>query len=121
MGEVAEGRQVHNDRISAPNGDQRDVFVGFAHALYDESQRLLTLVEQAREHTREIAEREAGLIEQANAVVEAQRELRMRSDEVERSLRELRDLTTRAEGAEARIAEAAEREAALNAVAHDVL
>ena len=121
MGEVADGRQAHQDEAAATSGDHGDAFVGFAHALYDESQRLLTLAEQAREHTQQLAEREARLIEQEHALVEPQRELEERREEVERRARELRGLATRAEAAESRIVEAAEREAALNAIAHDLL
>lgn len=121
MSEVADGRQAHQDEAAATSGDHSDAFAGFAHALYDESQRLLTLAGQAREHAQQLAEREAHLVEQEHALAEAQRELEKRREEVERVARELRDVATRAEAAEDRIAEAAEREAALNAIARDLL
>jgi chromosome segregation ATPase len=121
MGEVVEGWRADAKEAAATSVDHGDTFVGFAHALHDESQRLLTLAEKARDNTQQLAEREARLVEQEHALVEAQRDLETRREEVERGARELRELAARADAAEARIAEAAEREAALNAIAHDVL
>lgn len=121
MREVTDGLQALHDETAVTSGEHSDAFVGFAHALYDESRRLLTLAEEAREHTQQLAAREARLVEQEHALAEAQRELEERHEEIERGARELRELATRAEAAEARIAEAAEREAALGAIAHDLL
>jgi chromosome segregation ATPase len=121
VGEVVDERLAHQVETAAQSGHQAAAFVGFAQALHDESRRLLTLAEQAREHTRQLAEREAHLVDRELALLETERELEVRRNEVERGIRELRDLTSQAEAARARIAEAAEREAALNAVAHDLL
>ncbi len=121
MGEVVDERLAHQDETAVPNGHQDAAFVGIAQALHDESRRLLTLAEQAREHAQRLADREAQLIDHELALLETERELEVRRNEVERGIRELRDLAWQAEAAKARIAEAAEREAALSAVAHDLL
>jgi hypothetical protein len=121
MGEVADGWHAHTEEASATSGNHGDTFVGFSHALHDESQRLLALAEKARDNAQQLAEREARLVEQEHVLVEGQREFEKRREEVERREVGLRELATQAEVAEARIAEAAEREAALNAIAHDLL
>jgi hypothetical protein len=121
VGEVVDERLAHQVETAAQSGHQAAAFVGFAQALHDESRRLLTLAEQAREHAQRLADREEHLIDRELTLIETQRELETRRNEVERGVRELRDLAWQAEAAKARIAEAAEREAALNAVAHDLL
>lgn len=99
---------------AASGGGNGGQFVEFANALHDESRRLLALADEARGRARELAEQEARIAEREHALE------RDRADIVRRS-QELDDRLERAEAAEARISEAAEREAALRALAHDLL
>jgi DNA repair exonuclease SbcCD ATPase subunit len=96
-------------------------FAAFVGRLEEETGRLRSLAEAAEATARELAEREATLDARERALSVAQRELDTRRQELEGWQRELNDLAAQTEKAEARIAEAAEREAGLRALANDLL
>jgi chromosome segregation ATPase len=87
----------------------------------EESERLRALAETTHETARALAEHEASLEARETALGDAQRGLEARGEELERWQEHLQRLSADAERADARIAEAAEREAALRALAHDLL
>jgi chromosome segregation ATPase len=96
-------------------------FAGFVHALEEESERLRALAETWQATAQALGEREAGLVERERAVSDAQQELDRRREELAAWQEQLERLSAEGENASARIAEAAEREAGLKALAQDVL
>jgi chromosome segregation ATPase len=106
---------VHDD-----NGGET-TFTGFVERLEEETARLRSLAEASEATARQLGDREASLDAREQALNDAQRELETRRGELERWKDELEQLATRTELASARIADAAEREAGLRALAHDLL
>lgn len=113
--EVADAEHRHDD-----NGGVT-TFAGFVERLEEETARLRSLAEASEATARELAGREASLDGREQALNAAQRELDARREELERWKQELERLAAQTEHANARIAEAAEREAGLRALAHDLL
>jgi DNA repair exonuclease SbcCD ATPase subunit len=92
-------------------GPGAGTFAGMATALQDHGDRLAQLAEACRAEARELAEREARIDEREQAIAEGFAELDRRRGELDDWKREV----------EARVAEAAEREASLRAIAEAVL
>jgi chromosome segregation ATPase len=112
--EVSDTEQTQDDRRDAS-------FAGFVGRLEDETARLRSLAEASEATARDLAERTANLEAREGALSAAQRELDGRREELERWQHELETLAAQTDHANARIAEAAEREAGLRALAHDLL
>lgn len=96
-------------------------FAVFVERLEEETARLRSLAEASEATARELADREANLGAREQALSDRQRELDTRREELERWQQELDRLAGQTEQANARIAEAAERETALRALAHELL
>jgi predicted RNase H-like nuclease (RuvC/YqgF family) len=100
---------------------EQNVFAGFVERLEDETSRLRSLAEASHATARELAERESSLDAREQALGAAQRDLDARRQELEQWQQELERRASETEQATARIAEAAEREAGLRSLAHDLL
>ena len=109
--------EAHNGE-NVSNGNR---FLTMTHALHEESERLIELAEECRANAHRLGEREATLAERENAVAEAENGLQQRNEELNHRQRHLDDLASRADEAQRRIIEAADREAALKAMAQSVL
>jgi DNA repair exonuclease SbcCD ATPase subunit len=122
MTELAEQWHGVSDHDEMPDDRQTTTtFVGFVHTLEEESERLRSLAEACQQAARDLAERETSLDSREQALHGAQHELDSRRRELERWQQELDARTAEVDRASARIAEAAEREAALKSLAHDLL
>jgi peptidoglycan hydrolase CwlO-like protein len=122
MTELAEQwHHVGDHEERADDGSAETTFVEFVHTLEEESERLRSIAEACRQAAGNHAERETSLDSREQALQATQHELDARRGELERWQQELDARTAEVDRASARIAEAAEREAALKSVAHDLL
>lgn len=93
----------------------------FVERLREESQRLESLAGAWHVIAHELSEHENSVHARELALREKERELDIRHDELEQRLQQLKELAAETQHANARIAEAGEREAQLRALAHDLL
>jgi peptidoglycan hydrolase CwlO-like protein len=122
MTELAEPRHPINDEYELGSDENRTTtFVSFVHTLEAESERLRSLAEACRQTTHELAERETRLNAREHTLKAAQQELETRQQVLDHWQQQLEARAAEADHAKARIAEAAEREEALKALAHDLL
>jgi chromosome segregation ATPase len=121
MTEIAEPWHDTTEAESAAGDASSDGFAGVAGALQEESARLAAVADTFRATARELAEHEQRLRGWGQALDEKQRVLDARSEALDRWKRELDEIAARSEQANARIAEAGEREAALRSLAEEVL
>jgi DNA repair exonuclease SbcCD ATPase subunit len=91
-------------------------FVALTHALYQENERLVELAEACRDHAEQLVEREARLAEREQRVSEADEAHGHRVADLDQREQHVSELAGRADEVNARLAEAAEREAALAAL-----
>jgi chromosome segregation ATPase len=119
--EIAETWHETTDAEQHNDNGRAATFAGFVERLEEETGRLRSLAEASEATARELAEREASLEAREQALSAAQHELDSRRDELQQWQHELENLAAQTDQANARIAEAAEREAGLRALAHDLL
>lgn len=94
----------------------------FVDCLREESDRLVSLASACNATAHDLAEREAGALAREQELGDRQRELDARYEELERrQQQQLNELAAATQQANARLAEASEREAQLRALAHDLL
>jgi uncharacterized protein (DUF3084 family) len=96
-------------------------FGGFVTRLEEEAGRLRALAEAAEAAALQLADREASLETREQELGRRHHELDARRADLERWQAELDSRAAQTEQASARIAEAAEREAGLRTLAHDLL
>ena len=96
-------------------------FASLAGTLQEESVRLASIAEACRTKTQELAEWEGRLAGWEHELGDRQRGLDARAEELERWRHELDEIAAQSEQAGARIADAAEREAALKSLAQSIL
>lgn len=111
----AEDSNVH-ERVEGEEARHEAPFVALTDALYQENERLVQLAEACRDHAEQLVEREARLTEREQRVSEAEEAFAHRVAELDQREQHVSQLAGRAEEVDARLAEAAEREAALAAL-----